>query len=79
MRKKEAAVFRVAVVFEKGDPNFAVYVPDLPGCVSTGKTRREVEQNIREAIAFHLDGLRLTGQPIPTPAAWVKTVDPAVV
>ena len=44
-----------------------------------GKTRVEVEENIREAIAFHLDGLRLTGQPIPAPTAWVETVDPAVV
>jgi len=70
---------KYAVVFEKGDRNFAAYVPDLPGCVTTGKTRREVEQNIREAIAFHLDGLRETGQPIPTPTAWVETVDPAVV
>lgn len=66
---------KYAVVFEKGDRNFAAYVPDLPRCVSTGKTRAEVEENIREAIAFHLDGLRTTGQPIPVPTAWVETVE----
>ncbi len=43
---------KYAVVFEKGDRNFAAYVPDLPRCISTGKTRAEVEENIREAIAF---------------------------
>lgn len=78
MRRKAAPAYRVAVVFEKGDRNFAAYVPDLPGCVSTGKTRVEVERNIREAIAFHLDGLRETGQPIPAPTAWVETVEAPV-
>lgn len=66
---------KYAVVFEKGERNFAAYVPDLPGCVSTGKTRAAVEENIREAIAFHLDGLREIGQPIPVPTAWVETVE----
>lgn len=66
---------KYAVVFEKGDHNFAAYVPDLPGCVSTGKTRLEVEKNIREAIEFHLDGLKLTGQPIPVPTTWVETLE----
>ena len=66
---------KYAGVFEKAERNFAAYVPDLPGCVTTGKTRVEVEENIREAIAFHLDGLRLTGQPIPAPTTWVETVE----
>jgi predicted RNase H-like HicB family nuclease len=66
---------RYAVVFEKSPRNFAAYVPDLPGCVSTGKTRAEVEGNIREAIAFHVDGLRLTGQAVPPPTSWVDTVE----
>ena len=63
------------VVFEKAEHNFAAYVPDLPGCVSTGETREEVEANIREAIEFHLDGLREMGEPIPEPAhAWTGVV-----
>ena len=54
---------KYAVVFEKGEHNFAAYVPDLPGCISTGKTREDVERNIKEAIEFHVEGLTLTGQP----------------
>ncbi len=66
---------KYAVVFERADHNFAAYVPDLPGCISTGATPEDVEQNIREAIEFHIDGLRLTGQPVPEPSAWVETVE----
>lgn len=54
-----------AVIFERGKRNWSAYVPDLPGCVATGKTRRETEQAIREAIAFHLEGMRLRSLPIP--------------
>lgn len=54
-----------AVVFEKGKRNWSAYVPDLPGCVATGKTRKETEQMIREAIEFHLAGMRLRGMAIP--------------
>lgn len=57
-----------AVVIEKvPDSNFCAYVPDLPGCVSTWDTREEVERNIREAIEFHLEGIREDGDPIPEP------------
>ena len=66
---------KYGVVFERAARNYAAYVPDLPGCVSTGKTRKEVEQNISEAIEFHIDGLRLTGQAVPQPSAWVDTVE----
>ena len=45
------------VVYEQAPRNWAAYSPDLPGCVSTGRTRQEVERNMREAIAFHLDGM----------------------
>ncbi len=54
-----------AVIFERGARNWSAYVPDLPGCVATGKTRRATEETIREAIAFHLEGLRLKALPIP--------------
>lgn len=56
---------RYAVVFEKGKRNWSAYVPDLPGCVATGRTRKETEHMIREAIEFHLEGLRLRGLAIP--------------
>ena len=48
---------RYAVVFEKSQNNFAAYVPDLPGCIATGKTQRAVERSIREAISLHIEGL----------------------
>ena len=56
---------RYAVVIEKAGGNYSAYVPDLPGCVATGQTPEEVNTNIREAIRFHLDGLREDGLPIP--------------
>jgi predicted RNase H-like HicB family nuclease len=63
---------RYAVVIERAESNFSAYVPDLPGCVTTGDTLEEVERNIREAIAFHLDGLREDGLPIPVPSTVVE-------
>lgn len=57
------------VVIEPTSTGFSAYSPDLPGCISTGRTREDVEQNIREAIAFHVDGLREEGQPVPNLAA----------
>lgn len=63
---------RYAVVIERTENNFSAYVPDLPGCVTTGDTIDEVERNIREAIAFHLDGLREDGLPIPAPSTVVE-------
>ena len=66
---------RYAVVIEAGERNYSAYVPDVPGCVATGTTVAEVEQNIREAIAFHLEGLRLEGLPIPTPTSLCTYVE----
>ena len=66
---------KYTVVFEKASSNYAAYVPDLPGCVATGSTRDEVERNIREAIAFHLDGMREDKLPIPKPSAWTELVE----
>lgn len=63
-----------AVVFEAAGTNFAAYVPDLPGCIATGRTREEVERNIEEAVEFHVEGLRLKGFPVPEPSAWSTTV-----
>ena len=58
---------RYAVVIENAGCNYSAYVPDLPGCIATGATESEVEQQIREAIEFHLDGMREDGTPIPPP------------
>ena len=62
------------VLFERGKRNWSAYVPDLPGCIATGKTRRDVERMIREAIEFHIEGMRLRGEPIPPPAVEAGTV-----
>ena len=56
---------KYAIVIEKGQNNYSAYVPDLPGCVSTGVTIDEVENNIKEAISFHIEGLQEDGLPIP--------------
>jgi predicted RNase H-like HicB family nuclease len=66
---------RYAVVIEKASNNYSAYVPDLPGCVATGATVAETEAQIREAIEFHLEGLREDGLPIPSPSSQVEYVD----
>ena len=63
------------VIFEKARDNYSAYSPDIPGCVATGKTRDEVEKNIREAINFHLEGLAKDGMPIPEPASFTEYVE----
>ena len=66
---------RYAIVIEKAGSNFSAYVPDLPGCVATGVTVVETEREIREAIEFHLAGLREDGAPIPEPSSYVDYVE----
>lgn len=68
---------RYAVVIESAGSNYSAYVPDLPGCIAAGATLAEAEAAIREAIAFHLDGLREDGLPIPTPSSKVEYVEVA--
>lgn len=68
---------RYAVVIESAGSNFSAYVPDLPGCVATGATIAETEVAIREAIEFHLAGLREDGSPIPPPSSRVEYVEVA--
>ena len=60
---------RYLVVVEKGETNWGAHVPDLPGCISVGENREEVIQLIREAIDFHIEGLRKRGEPIPAPSS----------
>ena len=57
------------VILEKGQGSFGAYVPDLPGCVAVGKTKEEALRLIREAIDFHIDGMRQDGLPIPEPSS----------
>jgi len=64
-----------AVVLERTDNNYAAYVPDLPGCVATGRTRKEVEGRIRGAIELHLEGMREDGEIPPRPTTSVATVE----
>jgi predicted RNase H-like HicB family nuclease len=66
---------KYAVVIEKAQSNYSAYVPDLPGCVATGTTVEEVEAHIREAIEFHIDGMRQDGEAIPQPSSSVKYIE----
>ena len=66
---------RYAVVFERTPNNFSAYVPDLPGCVATGKSRAQIERHIRDAIALHIEGLTAERMPIPEPTAWTELVE----
>lgn len=63
---------RYAVIIEQAESNYSAYVPDLPGCITTGATIEEIELNIREAIQLHLEGLREDDLPIPVPSTVVE-------
>ncbi len=65
---------RYAIVIEKMKSNYSAYVPDLPGCIATGSTIKETEASIKEAIAFHLEGMREDRQSIPEPTSLVEYV-----
>jgi predicted RNase H-like HicB family nuclease len=65
---------RYAIVIERGATSFGAYVPDLPGCVAVGETEEHVRQLIAEAIEFHLEGLRESGEAIPEPHSYVDYV-----
>jgi predicted RNase H-like HicB family nuclease len=66
---------RFLIIIEETATGNSAYSPDLPGCISTGRTRPEVEQNIREAIEFHLEGLRLKGLPEPETHTYSTYID----
>lgn len=68
---------RYAIVIEQGPGNYGAYVPDLPGCVATGDTLEETRREIAEAIAFHLEGMRADGLPIPEASSRVEYVEVA--
>ncbi|MBN9551544.1 MAG: type II toxin-antitoxin system HicB family antitoxin [Alphaproteobacteria bacterium] len=66
---------RYAVVIEKAGNNFSAYVPDLPGCIATGATVPEVENEIRDAIRFHIEGLRADGLEVPNAVSLAEYVE----
>ncbi len=63
------------VVFEKAINNYSAYSPDVPGCIATGKTLGEAEKNIRQAISFHLEGLKEDGLPLPESASSTEYIE----
>jgi predicted RNase H-like HicB family nuclease len=67
------------VICEPAPGNWSAYVPDLPGCIATAKSRRSLERVIREAIEFHSEGLRLSGEPVPEPSIEAAVVEVAEV
>jgi predicted RNase H-like HicB family nuclease len=69
---------RYAIVIEKAAGNYSAYVPDLPGCVTTGRTIDEVKRNMREAVELHLEGMREDGEPVPEPTTVSDYVDTRV-
>jgi predicted RNase H-like HicB family nuclease len=60
---------------ERGPTSWGAYVPDLPGCIAVAETREELERLIREAIAFHIEGLREGGETVPPPVSSVTFVE----
>ena len=68
-------MYRYLVIFEKAGDNYSAYSPDIPGCIATGSTRNEVENNIREAISFHIEGLVKDGLPLPEPDSFTEYIE----
>lgn len=68
---------RYAIVLEKTNTNYSAYVPDLPGCIATGLTVEEAENEIKAAISFHIEGLIEDGLEIPKPVSIVEYLDVA--
>lgn len=66
---------KYTVIYEKGDRTWGAYVPDLPGVIAAGDSREEVESLIREAVEFHIEGLRAEGLAVPPPASWAGTLE----
>lgn len=68
---------RYAVVIEKGGNSYGAYVPDLPGCIAAGNTEEEVKKLIHEAIEFHIEGLKESGEPVPKPTSSIEFIEVA--
>ncbi len=68
---------RYAILIEKGPTSYGAYVPDWPGCVAAAETKGEALKLIREAVEFHLEGMREAGLPIPEPSSTAEYVEVA--
>jgi predicted RNase H-like HicB family nuclease len=66
---------RFAIVIEKANDSYSAYVPDLPGCIATGPTVEATENEIRDAIRFHIEGLKADGLPVPAPTSIAEYVE----
>jgi predicted RNase H-like HicB family nuclease len=73
--RKARGLITYTVIYERGPASWGAYVPDLPGVITVGDSRQEVERLIQEAIAFHIEGLREKGLPIPTPASFAGSIE----
>ncbi len=65
------------IIIEKSETGYSAYSPDLPGCISTGTTPEETEANMKEAINFHIEGLKKEGQSVPEPSSFSAYVEVA--
>ena len=68
-------MYKYLVIFERAGDNYSAYSPDIPGCIATGRTRDEVEKNIREAISFHIEGLVEDKSPVPEPTSFTEYIE----
>jgi len=68
---------KFAVVIERAESNYSAYVPDLPGCVAAGASIKETENGIREAIEFHIQGMKEDGLAVPSPSSSVEYIEVA--
>ncbi len=71
-------MWEYTVIYECGKRNWSAYVPDLPGCIATGKSKKQVERLIREAIEFHIEGMQAQGEKVPKPSVEAGLVSVAV-
>ena len=67
-------MYRFLIIIEKAENNYSAYSPDLPGCIATGKTREETEQNMYQAIELHIQGLKEDNLPIPESSSFAEYV-----
>ena len=68
---------KYVILIEKAKKGFSAYSPDLPGCVASGRTRQLAERRMRQALAFHVEGLRVSGEPVPRPTTTATYVEVA--
>jgi predicted RNase H-like HicB family nuclease len=68
---------RYLIIIEEAESGFSAFLPDIPGCIATGATRDEVESAMQEGVAFHLEGLRESGEPVPPPRSTAAYVEVA--